>query len=107
MSSYRLLHAALNRSDRVGIGRFVFHNKAHLVAVRAVDEVIVLHTMRFADELASPRELEFRRDSEAEEARDRHRRALVDQLSSSFRAGEYSDTYREGAAPADRAQGAR
>ena len=33
--SYRLLHAALERSARVGIGRFVFHNKAHLVAIRA------------------------------------------------------------------------
>ena len=61
--SYRLLHAALNRSDRVGIGRFVFHNKAHLVAVRAVDEVIVLHTMRFADDSPPRASLTFRRHS--------------------------------------------
>ena len=36
---YRLLHSALKRSGRVGIGRFVFHNKAHLVAIRALDDV--------------------------------------------------------------------
>src|SRR5262249_25114052 len=47
-SAYRLLHAALRRSNRVGIGRFVFHNKAQLVALRALDGVIALHTMRFA-----------------------------------------------------------
>ncbi|MFZ1153271.1 MAG: Ku protein, partial [Solirubrobacteraceae bacterium] len=41
---YRLLHAALKRSGRVGIGRFVFHNKANLAAVRALEDVIVLHT---------------------------------------------------------------
>jgi DNA end-binding protein Ku len=94
--SYRLLQAALQRSKRVGIGRFVFHNKAHLVAIRAVDEVIVLQTMRFADELATPRELDIpasqRKSSKLEMDT---ARALVDQLSSSFQPDEYGDTYSE------------
>jgi DNA end-binding protein Ku len=94
--SYLLLHAALKRSDRVGIGRFVFHNKAHLVALRAIDEVIALHTMRFADELVPAGDLDIakpqRKPSKLEVAA---AQALVDQLSSSFQPDEYEDTYRE------------
>ena len=93
--SYLLLHAALKRSGRVGIGRFVFHNKAHLVALRALDEVIGLHTMRFADELVPAGEVEIptpqREPSKPEVSA---ARALVDQLSSSFQPEEYEDTYR-------------
>jgi len=94
--SYLLLHAALKRSDRVGIGRFVFHNKAHLVALRALDEVIALHTMRFADELVPAGDLDIptpqRKPSKLEVSA---AQALVEQLSSSFRPDEYEDTYRE------------
>src|ERR1700759_1480351 len=49
--AYRLLHDALERSERVGIGRWVFHNREYLVAIRTLDRVLALHTMRFDDEL--------------------------------------------------------
>lgn len=93
---YRLLHAALKRSGRVGIGRFVFHNKAHLVAVRALEDVIVLHTMRFADEFVPDSELEIvtpqkePRKLEVDTAQ-----LLVDQLDSSFEPETYTNTYRD------------
>jgi len=93
--SYLLLQAALKRSERVGIGRFVFHNKAHLLALRALEDVIALHTMRFADELVPAGEVEIptpqREPSKPEVSA---ARALVDQLSSSFQPEEYEDTYR-------------
>jgi DNA end-binding protein Ku len=92
---YRLLHAALKRADRVGIGRFVFHNKAQLVALRAIDEVIALHTMRFADELLAPEDLDIlapRRKPSKREAD--AAQTLIDQLSSSFQPHRYKDTYR-------------
>src|SRR5580693_4998155 len=93
---YRLLQAALRRSDRVGIGRFVFHNKAHLVAVRALEDVLALHTMRFADELVDPRELDLkppqRKPSKREVAA---ARVLVEQLGARFQPHRYHDTYRK------------
>jgi len=93
--SYLLLHAALKRSDRVGIGRFVFHNKAHLVALRALEDVIALHTMRFADELVPVGDLEIpapqRKPSKLEVAA---AGALVEQLNASFQPDDYKDTYR-------------
>jgi DNA end-binding protein Ku len=93
---YRLLHAALKRSGRVGIGRFVFHNKAHLVAVRALEDVIAMHTMRFADELMPDGELEIpKSQKEPSKLEVDTAQLLIDQLDSSFEPGDYSDSYRE------------
>lgn len=93
---YRLLHAALQRSERVGIGRFVFHNKAHLVAVRALEDVIGMHTMRFADELVPPSELEVATaQKEPTKLELDTARLLVDQLDSSFEPDTYANTYRD------------
>jgi DNA end-binding protein Ku len=93
---YRLLHAALKDSQRVGIGRFVFHNKAHLVALRALEEVIVLHTMRFADELVPDDDLEVpSSQKEPSKLEVDTAQLLVDQLDSTFEPDSYDDTYRE------------
>lgn len=93
--AYRMLHVALKRSGRVGIGRFVFHNKAHLVAVRALDEVIALHTMRFADEFVPERELDIPvPDKEPTKLEIDTAQLLVDQLAASFEPTAYENTYR-------------
>jgi DNA end-binding protein Ku len=94
---YRLLHAALKRTDRVGIGRFVFHNKAHLVAIRALEDVIALHTMRFADELVTEAEVELgETPTKAPTKLEVDTAALlIAQLDSSFEPDSYSDTYRD------------
>lgn len=93
---YRLLHAALKRSGRVGIGRFVFHNKAHLAAVRALEDLIVLHTMRFADEFVPDSELEIvTPQKEPSKLEVDTAQLLVDQLDSSFEPETYTNTYRD------------
>src|ERR1700722_2707930 len=94
--AYRMLHAALKRSGRVGIGRFVFHNKAYLVAVRALEDVIALHTMRFADEFVEQRELELvASDKEPTKLEVDTAQLLVDQLAASFEPDVYENTYRD------------
>jgi DNA end-binding protein Ku len=94
--AYRMLHAALKRSARVGIGRFVFHNKAHLVAVRALEEVIALHTMRFADEFVPERELDMvEPEKEPTKLEVDTARLLVEQLAASFDPSAYENTYRD------------
>jgi DNA end-binding protein Ku len=49
--AYRPLHEALTRTGRAAIGRFTFYERAYLVAIRPLGAVLVLHTMRFADEV--------------------------------------------------------
>lgn len=93
---WALLHAALRRARRVGIGRFVFHNKAQLVALRPLRDVLALHTMRFADELVAPSELEIGQPSSPPTERElATARMLVEQLEGGFQPHKYRDTYRE------------
>ena len=95
-AAYRLLHDALARTGRVGLGRWVFHNREYLVAVRAHEDLLMLHTMRFADELVDPAELEIEAPKRAPTPREvKMAAALVDSLHDSFRAQAFKDTYRE------------
>ena len=93
---YRLLHEALRRSGRAGLGRFTFHDREYLVAVRALDDVIALHTMRFHDELVDADDLEIDGSARKPEKR---MVAMADQLISSlwedFDPKGYEDSYRE------------
>ncbi|HKN93173.1 MAG TPA: Ku protein [Thermoleophilaceae bacterium] len=94
--AYRLLHEALKRSERAGIGRFSFHDREYLVAVRALDDVLVLHTLRFHDEIVSGDDLELpsagRKPSKQElQMADR----LIDALDEEFDPEKYEDTYRD------------
>jgi DNA end-binding protein Ku len=94
--AYRLLHDALQRSERTGIGRWVFHNREYLVAVRAGDDVLVLHTMRFADELVGVEKLDIQAPSRKPTDRELDMaEQLVESLHKQFRAGAFKDTYRE------------
>jgi DNA end-binding protein Ku len=93
---YRLLHEALHRSGRAGIGRFTFHDREYLVAVRALDDILALHTLRFHDEVVAGDELEIesggRKPSRQElQMADR----LIDTLQEDFDPSKYEDTYRE------------
>ncbi|HEU0251373.1 MAG TPA: Ku protein [Solirubrobacteraceae bacterium] len=94
--AYRVLHAALLRSGRVGIGRFVFHNKEHLAAVRAVEDVIVMQTMRFADEIVPDSQLEIPRAAKkATKLELDTAQLLIDQLDGSYEPDRYEDRYRD------------
>ena len=94
--AYRLLHEALARSGRAGIGRFSFHDREYLVAVRALDDVLALHTLRFHDEIASPDDVEVPKSSRKPSKREVEMAGkLVDMLAADFDASSYEDTYRE------------
>jgi DNA end-binding protein Ku len=94
--AYRLLHEALRTSGRAGIGRFTYHDREYLVAVRALDDVIALHTLRFHDEVVAPDDLEL----DLGRAKPRPREVematqLVDSLEQDFDPEAWEDSYRE------------
>jgi DNA end-binding protein Ku len=94
--AYRLLHEALKKSGRAGIGRFTFHDREYLVAVRALDDVLALHTLRFHDEVVGPDDLELdlgRAMPRPKEVQMAGR--LVDSLEEDFKPDAYEDSYRE------------
>jgi DNA end-binding protein Ku len=94
--AYRLLHAALSRSGRAGIGRFSFHDREYLAAVRALDDVIALHTMRFHDEVVEGRDLDINRPGRKPAKREvEMAQQLLESLHKDFRPQDYEDTYRD------------
>ena len=96
VAAYRVLHAALEETERVGIGRFVFHNKEQLVALRALDGLLGLHTMRFDDEVVAAKDLDVPSPQKKPSKREVEMAGtLVSTLETKFKPEKHEDTYRD------------
>ncbi|WCB96466.1 Non-homologous end joining protein Ku [Baekduia alba] len=96
VDAYKLLQAALKQSERAAIGRFTFHNREYLIALRAYDTVMALHTMRFADELVAPKDLDVPRAARKPDKREIAMAGkLIESLHAAFRPGRIHDEHRE------------
>jgi DNA end-binding protein Ku len=98
--AYALLVQALKESRKVAIARFVLRNKEHLAAIRPMEDVLTLTTMRFHDEVSSPKDLDGEVFEEAKPKKPEKRelemaKQLIDSLTSEFEPDQYRDEYRE------------
>jgi DNA end-binding protein Ku len=94
-AAYRVLQEAMGRCGRVGIGRFVFHNKEQLVALRARDDLLTLHTMRFHDEVVAGKDIDVPSPQKKPAKREIDMAgSLVSSLDTRFRPERHEDTYR-------------
>lgn len=95
--AYGLLTQALDRTNKAGVARLVMRGKEHLAAVRAANGVLVLDTLRFAEDLRDPaRELK----KLPEQVKNRGKEldmavSLIDSMSEDWRPEEFHDTYTE------------
>jgi DNA end-binding protein Ku len=92
--AYRVLLAALKKSEKVGIGRFVLRTREQLVALRPRGGALILHTMRFADEVVDRADLRvpaLRREPSSKEIE--MARRLVDALATDWRPAAHRDRY--------------
>jgi DNA end-binding protein Ku len=93
--AYRLLSRIMEDENKVAVGRFVLRSKEALVAIRPIDGMLCLETMRYADEvLAVDRELVDSQPEPSERELEMARQ-LVDTLSGEFDPEKYHDEYRE------------
>src|SRR5919109_1875178 len=98
--AYALLVQALKESRKVAIARFVLRNKEHLAAIRAMEDVLTLTTMRFHDEVSSPNDLDGEVFEEAKPKKPEKRelemaKQLIESLTTDFKPNQYRDEYRE------------
>jgi DNA end-binding protein Ku len=98
--AYALLVQAMKDARKVAIARFVLRNKEHLAAIRPMDDVLTLTTMRFHDEVSSPQDLDGEVFEEAKPKKPEKRelemaKQLIESLTSDFRPDQYRDEYRE------------
>ncbi len=94
--AYALLRQAMHETGKVGIATMVLRDKEHLVAVRPGDDVLVLETMYFADEIRSPREeLETLPEDASFAGRELEvAKRLVESLTVPWEPADYHNTYR-------------
>jgi DNA end-binding protein Ku len=96
--AYALLVKAMEEERKVAIARFVLRNKEHLAAIRPMDGVLTMATMRFADEVVSPDQLDgvIPEDEVKPEKREvEMAKRLIDSLATDFEPDKYRDEYRE------------
>jgi DNA end-binding protein Ku len=94
--AFRLLRKALEESGRVAIGRWVFHDRERLVAVRPYEGVLAMDVLNFHDEVIEPGDLDL--PSPQKNPTDRELQMagkLVKSLQAKFEPHKYKDTYRD------------
>ena len=95
LKAYRLLAEALEAEGQVGVAKVALREKEHLATVRLKDDVFVLETMHWPDEIREPafEELDKRVDVRDQEVK--MARQLVQQLSDDFHPEQFKDEYRQ------------
>jgi DNA end-binding protein Ku len=91
--AYQLLHSAMKNSGRAAVARFVMRGQQHLALIRPYEHALMLHTLHYADEIRSVKEVSSRTKVQTSELRLAER--LIDDLSKDkFNIDDFEDTYR-------------
>ena len=93
--AYVLLREALADGKRVGIAKVVIKTRQYLAGVKALNNVLVLELMHFADELSDAGKLHVPKKTEIGKREKEMAEALVDQMSSKWDPEKYHDDYRK------------
>jgi DNA end-binding protein Ku len=95
--AYKLLVDAMTDMNKVAIGRIVLRAKERLVAIRPLDGMLCVETMRYADEIV-PAAKAGGAPSKSMKVNERElkmARQLIETLSTDFDPAKYHDEYRE------------
>jgi len=95
---YNLLLEAMEKQDKVAIGKVVLRTKQYLAAIRPLDGVLALSTMLFADEVVSTKEVQngaSGKDASVSKREVDMAAQIIDSLTSEWDPSRYHDTYRQ------------
>lgn len=96
--SYRLLAQAMSETGKVAIAHVVLRSRERLVAVHPREDVLMMTTLHYGDEVnpaSDLRELKDEHDVDVSKRELEVARRLVDSLSEPFDIARYRDAYRE------------
>jgi DNA end-binding protein Ku len=91
--AYVLLREALRKSKKVGIAKFVIHNREHIAVIKPYENAIILNELRYVDEVVQPKELNIPEKVKTPAKELDVAVKLIDHLTSSFNSKKYKDTY--------------
>ena len=96
---YALLRETLRRADKIGVAQIVIRTKQHLAALFAMDDMIVLNTLRYHEEIRSIDEYDLPSENTKRaglsEKELQMALALVEGMAEDWQPAQYHDTYRE------------
>lgn len=93
--AYALLRAALQKSNKLAVTRFVMHEREHVAVIKPVGRALVLNQMRYPSDLREPGELHFPTDKELTSKEVDMALKLVKQETKPFIPEDLRDTYTE------------
>jgi DNA end-binding protein Ku len=93
--AYALLREALERTGKVGVGRFVLRNRENVGIIKPEGKVLLLVQMRFINEIRDPGELDLPEVGAVAEKELEMAQQLIGQLAGEWQPDQYHDTYEE------------
>jgi len=94
--AYALLVNAMKRTKRIALARFVMRDRQYLAAIRPSEGALVLHTMRYADEIVPVSDLgELPGSSDLPKKELEVAESLIEALEGDFDPSQYHDEVRE------------
>ena len=95
---YALLREVLERTRKVAIATVVIRTRQHIAVLYPRDNVLVLNTLRYANELRPAKDLEVPKDLRAAKVQPNEIKMaerLIDDMSIKWKPEEFHDTYRD------------
>jgi DNA end-binding protein Ku len=96
--AYALLLQSIDNAKRVGVARLVMRGKEYLVAIRVREGVLMMETMRYAQEIVPPGSVAEDMEVPSKELNPKEVKMaekLIEALSSDFDPAKYDDQHRE------------
>lgn len=95
IKAYNLLCEALRKTKKVGLARYVYHNREYLAIMKEYENAIILNQLRYQDEILKLPKEDIPKKEKLASAELDAAVQLINQLTSSFKPEEYKNTYTE------------
>ncbi|AWI27133.1 non-homologous end joining protein Ku [Flavobacterium pallidum] len=95
MKTYALLRAALKKSGKVGLAKFIIRSAEHLGILKVEDDAILLIQIRFDQDLRDPSEAKIPGEISIQKKELDMAMTIIDQMTDKFEPEKYKDTYKD------------
>jgi DNA end-binding protein Ku len=95
VKAYALLREALTENSMVGVAKVAFREKEHLASIRVHENIIVLETMYWPDEIRKAAFEELDKDVKIRPQEVQMARSLIENLTAEWDPDKYTDEYRQ------------
>lgn len=92
--SYNLLRDALKKTEKLGVATFVMRQKEHLALVGVYKKALVLHVIRFSDEIRDTEDLKLPKTKVTKKEVDMAI-SLIEQHATKFKLDKFKDVYND------------